>query len=127
MVEVIDFSEETSTTNSNLFDCDFSSVDDVINQILVFTGAAQRETENGLRTLIAFRKDDGTNSAFWTDSKKLKEVVLNPDRIYPFRAIIKVARWGDFTGFKFCSPQATVTQEDLDNFNYYKRNKFRRR
>lgn len=38
MVEVIDFSEETSTTNSNLFDCDFSSVDDVINQILVFTG-----------------------------------------------------------------------------------------
>jgi len=127
MAYVEDFTEETNTENSDLFDCDFTSVDDVINRVLVFTGVVQRETENGTRTLIAFDKEDGVKSAFWTDSKKLKEVVLNPERHFPFRAIIKVARWGDFTGFKFFSPNSPVSQDDLDNFNYYKRNKFKRR
>ena len=124
-MEVSDFIEEDSYANEELFDCDYSSVDDVINQVIVFTGATERETENGLRTLIAFQKDDGTRTAFWTDSRKLKEVVNNPQRTYPFRSIIKVVKLGEMTGFRFFSPNSAVTQEDRDNFNLYQKSKFR--
>lgn len=54
-MEVLDFIEEDGYANEELFDCDYSSVDDVINQVLVFTGATERDTENGKRTLIAFQ------------------------------------------------------------------------
>lgn len=128
-MNVVDFEDDLplSSSSEELFDCDFCSVDEVINQVLVFTGVTQRETENGLRTLIAIQRDDGTRSAFWTDSKKLKEVVLAEGRVFPFRAIIKVAKLGQYTGFKFFSPKSGVTQEDEDNFTYYKRTKFKRR
>lgn len=66
-------------------------------------------------------------SAFFTDSKRLKDVVCNPNRTFPFRAIIKVVRFGNNTGFKFFSPKSKITQEDKDNFEYYKRNKYRRK
>ncbi len=123
MVE--DFVEETGYADEELFDCDYSSVDDVINQVLVFTGATERETENGKRTLIAYQRDDGSRSAFWTDSRKLKDVVHNPQRSYPFRAIIKVVKLGEMTGFRFFAPSSVVTQEDRDNFNLYQKSKYR--
>jgi len=123
MVE--DFVEETGYANEELFDCDYSSVDDVINQVIVFTGATQRETENGLRTLIAFQREDGSKSAFWTDSKKLKEIVLNPQRSYPFRAVIKVVSMGKMTGFRFFSPSSPITQEDVAAFQFYQKSKYR--
>lgn len=50
-----------------------------------------------------------------------------PNRTFPFRAIIKVVRFGNNTGFKFFSPKSKITQEDKDNFEYYKRNKYRRK
>ena len=58
-------------------------LDAVINEVTVFTGCKERQTENGTRTLIAYGEGIGA-SAFYTDSKKLKDVVLDPKRKYPF-------------------------------------------
>lgn len=45
MIEVIDFEEESSS-NDDLFDCEYTSVDAVINEVTVFTGCKERQTEN---------------------------------------------------------------------------------
>lgn len=74
MNEVMDF-EETESLNEDIFDCEYTSVDAVINEVTVFTGCKERQTENGTRTLIAYGEGIGA-SAFYTDSKKLKDVVL---------------------------------------------------
>lgn len=124
MNEIVDFEDENVVTD-DLFDCEFSSVDAVINEVTVFTGYQERQTENGTRTLIAF--GEGYNrSAFFTDSKKLRDVVAAPGRKFPFRAIIKVVSYGNMYGFKFFSPKSPVTQEDRDNFSFYKRSKNKR-
>lgn len=124
MIEVIDFEEESSS-NDDLFDCEYTSVDAVINEVTVFTGCKERQTENGTRTLIAYGEGVGA-SAFYTDSKKLKDVVFANGRKFPFRAVIKVVRYGNMCGFKFFPPNIKITQEDKENFDYYKRNKYRR-
>lgn len=125
---ITDFEEPTGhVEDETLFDCEFCSIDDVINKVIIYTGVTERQTENGLRTLIACEDGQGWRSAFWTESKKLKSVVHDPERIWPFRAVIKVVRMKEFTGFKFCSPSAPITQEDSENFQFYQRNKFRRR
>lgn len=119
--EITDF-EDDVTSSSDLFDCEFTSIDAVVNEVTVFTGFENRQTENGERTLVAY--GEGINrSAFFTDSKKLKDVFCSPGRKYPMRAIIKVVRYGSMFGFRVFSPKAEVTQEDIDNFNYYKRTK----
>ena len=111
-------------TSDDLFDCEYTSVDAVINEVTVFTGWTERQTENGLRTLIAY--GEGHNrSAFYTDSKKLKEVVANPSRKFPFRAMIKVVNYGTMMGFKFFAPNAPITDDDKANFEAYKRTKGR--
>lgn len=121
---VVEF--EGSSGDSDLFDCEYSRVDALINEVIVFTGVrADVQTENGLRTLIAFG-EGSSRSAFFTESKRLKDVVCNPDRVFPFRAIIKVVRFGNNTGFKFFAPNSQISQVDKDNFEYYKRNKYRR-
>lgn len=71
MNEVMDF-EETESLNEDIFDCEYTSVDAVINEVTVFTGCKERQTENGTRTLIAYGEGIGA-SAFYTDSKKLKD------------------------------------------------------
>ena len=120
-----DFEEDDQNVDNDLFDCEYTSVDAVINEITVFTGAQERQTENGSRTLVAY--GEGINrSAFFTDSKKLKDVVLSPNRTFPFRAIIKVVSYGTMFGFKFFSPKSPVTKEDKENFEFYKRSKNRR-
>lgn len=124
MNEVMDF-EETESLNEDIFDCEYTSVDAVINEVTVFTGCKERQTENGTRTLIAYGEGIGA-SAFYTDSKKLKDVVLDPKRKYPFRAVIKVVRYGTMYGFKFFPPNTPITQEDRDNFEYYKRTSIRK-
>ena len=124
MNEVMDF-EETESLNEDIFDCEYTSVDAVINEVTVFTGCKERQTENGTRTLIAYGEGIGA-SAFYTDSKKLKDVVLDPKRKYPFRAAIKVVRYGTMYGFKFFPPNTPITQEDRDNSEYYKRNKYKK-
>ena len=50
MNEVMDF-EETESLNEDIFDCEYTSVDAVINEVTVFTGYKERQTENGTRTL----------------------------------------------------------------------------
>ena len=124
MTEVVDFEEEFSS-NEDLFDCEYTSVDAVINEVTVFTGCKERQTENGTRKLIAYGDGVGA-SAFYTDSKKLKDVVFANGRKFPFRAVIKVVRYGNMCGFKFFPPNTKITQEDKENFEYYKRNKYRR-
>ena len=66
MNEVMDF-EETESLNEDIFDCEYTSVDAVINEVTVFTGCKERQTENGTRTLIAYGEGIGA-SAFYTDS-----------------------------------------------------------
>lgn len=123
---VEDFVDEGANGASDLFDCEFTSVDAVINQVTVFTGCEERQTENGVRTLVAYGEGYG-KSAFFTDSKKLKDVFANPDRHYPFRALVKVVKYGNMYGFRVFPPSTEVTQEDRDNFEAYKRNKWRAR
>ena len=126
---VVDFEDDAvavSPGSDDLFDCEYSSVDALINEPIVFTGVkTDVQTENGMRTLIAFG-EGVARSAFFTESKRLKDVACNPNRTYPFRAIIKVVRFGNNTGFKFFSPNSQITQQDKDNFEYYKRNKYRK-
>lgn len=128
MNNVVDFEDgvEVSTGGDELFDCEYSSVDCLINEVIVFTGVkSDVQTENGTRTLVAFG-EGAARSAFFTESKRLKDVVSNPERSFPFRAIIKVVRFGNNTGFKFFSPNSPISQVDRDNFEFYKRNKYRR-
>ncbi len=127
-MSIVDFNDEVGVASGvdELFDCEYSSVDCLINEVIIFTGVkSDVQTENGMRTLIAFG-EGSSRSAFFTESKRLKDVVCSPDRVFPFRAIIKVIRFGNNTGFKFFSPNSTITQEDKDNFEYYKKNKYKR-
>ncbi len=129
MSDMVDFEDDLDVQNGedSLFDCEYSSVDALINEVMVFTGVkTDVQTENGTRTLIAFGEGD-SRSAFFTESKRLKDVVCDPKRQFPFRAIIKVVRFGNNTGFKFFSPKSPITQQDKDNFDYYKRNKWRKK
>jgi len=123
MSEIVDFVDEEAGSE-NLFDCEYTSVDAVINQVVVFTGAKVQTTDNGDRCLIAYG-EGYSRSAFFTDSKKLKDVVLNPDRKFPFRAMIKVVNYGNMMGFRFFAPNTPVTDDDYANFEAYKRTKKR--
>lgn len=126
MIESIEDFVDEAVSNEDLFDCEYTSIDAVVNEVIVFTGACERQTENGVRTLIAY--GEGNNkSAFFTESKKLKDVVLASNRKFPFRAIIKVVSYGTMYGFKFFSPNSEVSKEDKENFEFYKRSKNRRR
>lgn len=132
MNQIEDFIEEDGVENGDLFNCEYTSIDAVINKIKVFTGATVKETENGNRCLVAYATDPGSDdpdppSAFFTESKRIKDVVLADNRTFPFRAIIKVVRFGENTGFKFFPPSCPITRDDLDNFNYYQKNKYRKR
>lgn len=125
---IVDFDDEVDVNNDidALFDCEYSSIDYLINEVIIFTGVkTDVQTENGSRTLIAFG-EGSSRSAFFTESKRLKDVVCDTNREFPFRAIIKVVKYGNNTGFKFFSPKSTITQEDIDNFEYYKKNKYKR-
>ena len=127
-MNVVDFEDNIDIDDGTdaLFDCEYSRVDDIINKVLIFTGVKEDvETENGPRTLIAF-SEGPERSAFFTDSRRLKEVACDPGRTYPFRAVIKVVKFGINFGFKFFSPNSKITQEDQDNFEYYKKNKYRK-
>lgn len=124
--EIEDFVEDESITNSDLFDCDYTPIDAVVNQITVFTGCTTRATENGDRLLIAYG-EGAAKSAFFTDSKKLRNVFCNPKRTFPFRAVIKVVSYGNMFGFNVFSPKTEITQADKDNFAFYKRGKKRNR
>lgn len=123
--EIEDFEEDDLSSSSDLFDCEYTSVDTVINQITVFTGCIERQTENGTRLLVAYGQ--GKNrSAFFTDSKMLKDEFLKPSRKYPFRAVIKVVNYGNMFGFRLYSPKTEITEADEANFAFYKRAKSRR-
>ncbi|MDR2286830.1 MAG: hypothetical protein LBE04_05075 [Prevotellaceae bacterium] len=127
MKDIIDFDDfDVERSNEDLFDCEYSSIDCIINEVVVFTGVkTDIQTENGIRTLIAFG-EGASRSAFFTESKRLKDVVCDSKRTFPFRAIVKIVRYGNNCGFKFFSPKSTITQSDKDNFDYYKRNKYKR-
>lgn len=124
--EIEDFVEDESVTSSDLFDCDYTPIDAVVNQITVFTGCTTRATENGDRLLVAYG-EGAAKSAFFTDSKKLRNVFCNPNRKFPFRAVIKVVSYSNMFGFNVFSPKTEITQADKDNFAFYKRGKKRNR
>lgn len=116
-----------SGESSDLFDCEFTSIDAVINQVTVFTGCdPDRQTENGVRCLVAYGEGDG-RSAFFTESKKLKDVFADPNRHYPMRAVIKVVKYGTMYGFKVFPPSTEITREDENNLEEYRKNKWKKR
>lgn len=119
-----DFVEDESTASSDLFDCDYTPIDAVINQVTVFTGCTIRATENGDRLLIAYGEGKA-KSAFFTDSKKLKNVFCAPNRRFPFRAVIKIVSYGNMCGFNVFSPNTEISDEDKENFEFYIRTKNR--
>lgn len=121
---VVDFQENED--ENSLFDCDYVSIDEVINKVIIFTSATERDTENGARMLIAFQ-DGEVKSAFYTSSKRLKDAFFSPNQKYPFRAIIKVVRCGNMSGFKVFSPSCKITNDDLSNFTFYSKNKYKKR
>lgn len=125
MNEIEDFIEDVAN-DADLFDCDYTPIDAVVNQVTVFTGCATRATENGDRLLIAYG-EGAAKSAFFTDSKKLKKIFADPKRNYPFRAVIKVVSYGNMFGFNVFSPKTEITREDTENFEFYKRSKSRGR
>lgn len=53
MNEVMDF-EETESLNEDIFDCEYTSVDAVINEVTVFTGCRERN-ENTNRLWRGYR------------------------------------------------------------------------
>lgn len=123
--EIEDFVEEENISSNDLFDCEYTSIDAVINLVTVFTGCIERQTGNGTLLLVAY--GEGINrSAFYTDSKKLRDVFLAPNRKYPFRAVIKVVSYGNMYGFRLFSPKSEITDEDEANFGFYKRTKNRK-
>lgn len=71
---VEDFVEDESAAGSDLFDCDYTPIDAVINEVTMFTGCKTMATENGDRLLIAYG-EGAAKSAFFTDSKKLRNVL----------------------------------------------------
>lgn len=44
MNEVMDF-EETESLNEDIFDCEYTSVDAVINEVTVFTGDVRKDRQ----------------------------------------------------------------------------------
>lgn len=49
MNEVMDF-EETESLNEDIFDCEYTSVDAVINEVTVFTGCKETDRERNENT-----------------------------------------------------------------------------
>lgn len=131
-MEIEDFVDEEGGNQADLFCCEFISIDVVINKVKVFTGAINKSTENGDRCLVAYAPDSNNPndmepaSAFFTESKKLKELFLNPNRKFPFRGVIKVVRYGENAGFKMFSPSSPITRDDEDNLRFYQRCKFKK-
>lgn len=54
MNEVMDF-EETESLNEDIFDCEYTSVDAVINEVTVFTGCDRERNENTNRLWRGYR------------------------------------------------------------------------
>lgn len=52
-MEIEDFVDEEGGNQADLFCCEFTSIDVVINKVKVFTGAINKSTENGDRCLVA--------------------------------------------------------------------------
>ena len=53
MIEDFEDELDSNAGDSDLFDCEYSSVDALINEVIVFTGVkSDVQTENGTRTLL---------------------------------------------------------------------------
>ena len=126
MNEVFDFVEDDS--QSNMFDVEFCSIDDMLNSVVLYKGMTDFPTTNGLRKLIAVTTNDGTDTAFLTSSKKIIEQVegMNVNKRIPFRAVMKCVSYGGaFIGFKLFPPNSEVTDEDRRLSQQYKKTKFK--
>lgn len=101
---------------------EYHSIDDVINKVIIVTGCDNdTDTENGKRTLVRFKWNEGeAETAFFTGSKRLVSVLSNPKIQFPFATIIKVIIVrGGMASFEFRSAREAVSQEDIQNFAMY--------
>lgn len=120
--------EDTDSPNGSMFDVEYCSIDDVLNEVVIYKGITDRLTTNGSRKLIAVTLADGTETAFITSSAKIIEQVCNvPADRFPFRAVMKCVPYGGaFIGFKLFSPNSEITDEDKRLFNQYRKTKFKK-
>lgn len=120
--------EESDSLSDSMYDVEYCSIDDVINEVVIYKGITDRITSNGPRKLIAVTLSDGTDTAFITSSAKIIEQVGGmPSDRFPFRTMMKcVAYGGAFIGFKLFSPHSDVTDDDKRLFNQYRKTKFKK-
>lgn len=124
MAGVSDFADmglQGAQSTSNRPSGEYSSIDAVINQPIIVTGFEQDvDTENGKRTLVRFAWHEGeADTAFFTSSKRLLNVLTNPKITFPFATIIKVVIMRDMASFEFRSAREAVSQIDIQNFSLY--------
>lgn len=100
---------------------EYHSIDAVINKPIIVTGYEDGvETENGKRTLVRFSWNAGeSETAFFTSSKRLVSVLMNPQIQFPFATIIKVVMVRSMASFEFRSAREAVSQEDWQNLSLY--------
>ena len=122
-METFDFGElnlQEQDSGSGRPSGDYSSIDQVINLPIWVTGYVDVDTDNGARTLVKFKWQlEQAETAFFTSSKKLRAVLLNPKIKFPFSTIIKVVVIRDMTGFEFRSAKEAISKEDESNLNMY--------
>ena len=125
MNEFFDFEEDSG--KSDMYDVEFCSIDEMVNNVALYKGMKDFPTENGLRKLIAVDMPNGTPSAFLTSSKKVIEQVEGMKKRVPFRALMKCVSYGSaFIGFRLFPPSVEVTDDDRRLFQQYKKTKFKR-
>lgn len=118
-----DFAPQREEASNQRPTGDYSPIDDVINKPIWVTGYATGvQTHGGTdkSNLIKFKWElDEAETAFWTRSRKLIEMVQDPAIRFPFRTIIKVVLIRELCGFEYRSAKEAVSKEDEAAYNMY--------
>jgi len=122
--ETFDFADlplQGESASSTLPTGDYPSIDEVINKPIWVTGFNNNvETANGNRCVVNFKWElEEAETAFFTSSKKLINVLTNSGIRFPFHTIIKVVFIRDMAGFEFRSSKEAISQDDIDSLSMY--------
>ena len=118
---MVDF-DETKFKDSDLFAGEHKSVLFTINKVIIVYATREaelRETTGRAEVAFSLEGDDEV-MVFFTSSDGLKKVLFSDDIEFPFRAIIKVVKKGNFFSFEFTSPSSEVTEKDEENLKLFR-------
>lgn len=124
---MVDF-DETKFKDSDLFAGEHKSVLFAINQVIIIHAVReaefkkQKEDDNETpKAEVAFSIEGEQDiMVFFTGSEWLRKVLFNEKTTFPFRAIIKVVKKGNFFSFEFTSPSSEVTEKDEENLKLFR-------